>query len=159
LPSCQALSQRLPSGYIRSDLTDFSLVVARVRAWRNNLGGKIPHGKCPRCVLACKPSVEVSAGGLRGIDASDFEFDSDVRIASRVAKSISRFRKDALGPSPPRGLRFPDLTTRSRIPAFPGFCSARSGRKGKRTARATTARIKGRVQKKAHHNWCLRDRR
>jgi hypothetical protein len=83
LPSRQALSPRPPSGYVRSDLTDFSLGIARVRVWRNNRRGKIPHGTCAWCVLACdalacKSSVEVTAGGLGGIDASDFEFDSEL---------------------------------------------------------------------------------
>jgi hypothetical protein len=83
LRSYHALSQRPPSGYVRSDLTGLSLVVARVRAWRNNLRGKIPHGKCPRCALACdalacKPSVEVAAGGLGGTDVRDFDFESEL---------------------------------------------------------------------------------
>jgi hypothetical protein len=71
VPSRQALSQMLPSNYIRSDLTDFSLVVGRVRAWRHNLRRKIGHKDCRRCILACDalacmPSVEVTAGGLKG---------------------------------------------------------------------------------------------
>jgi hypothetical protein len=28
--------------------------------------------------LACKPSVEVTAGGLKGINVSDFDFDCDL---------------------------------------------------------------------------------
>jgi hypothetical protein len=63
-------------------LTDFSLVVERVRSWRNNMHGKIGYKDCPRCILACdalacKPSVEMTAGGLKGIDVSDFDFNCD----------------------------------------------------------------------------------
>jgi hypothetical protein len=61
-------------------LTDFSLLVERLRAWRNILRGKIGHRDCPPCIracdaLACKPSIEVTAKGLKGIDVSDFDFD------------------------------------------------------------------------------------
>jgi hypothetical protein len=40
VPSRQGLSQRPPSNYVRSDLTDFSLVIERVRTWRNKSGRK-----------------------------------------------------------------------------------------------------------------------
>jgi hypothetical protein len=43
VPSRQALSQRPPSNCVRSDLTDFSLVVQRIRTRHNNLRGKIGH--------------------------------------------------------------------------------------------------------------------
>jgi hypothetical protein len=64
-------------------LTDFSLLIQRVRTWHNSLHGKIGHKDCPRCILACdalacKPSVEVTAGGLKGLDVSDFDFDCDL---------------------------------------------------------------------------------
>jgi hypothetical protein len=80
VPSRQALSQKPPSGYARSDLTDANLIVERVRAWRSLLRGKIGSKECPRCVLArdalaCKPAVEVTSRGLRGLDDSDFDFD------------------------------------------------------------------------------------
>jgi hypothetical protein len=81
--SRQALSQRSPSNYVRSDLTEFSLVVERVWTWCNNLSGKIGRLNCPRCILACdalacKSSVEVTARGLKDIDVSDFDFDCDL---------------------------------------------------------------------------------
>jgi hypothetical protein len=39
--------------------------------------------ECPQCIracgaLACKPSAEVTAGGLKGIDVSDSDFDCDL---------------------------------------------------------------------------------
>jgi hypothetical protein len=94
LPSRQALSQKPPSGYARSDLTDKDLIVERVRAWRNALQGKIGHKECPRCVLACdalacKPSVEVTSGRLTGIDVSDFEFDDE--LFERILSSSQAF--------------------------------------------------------------------
>jgi hypothetical protein len=76
------LSQRPPSNSVRSDLTDFSLGVERVRIWRNNLHGTISRKDCRRWILtcdalACKLSVEVTAGGLTEIDVSDVHFDCD----------------------------------------------------------------------------------
>jgi hypothetical protein len=90
VPSRQVFSQRHPSNYVRSGLTDFSLVVERVRTWCNNLGGKIGHRDCPRCIpacdtLACKSSVEVAAGGLKGTDVTDFDFDCDLFDFSPLA--------------------------------------------------------------------------
>jgi hypothetical protein len=81
--SRQALSQRFPFNYPRLDLTDFPLVVERVRTWRNNLPRKIAYKDCPRCILACdalacKSSVEMTAGGLKDIDVSDFDFDCEL---------------------------------------------------------------------------------
>jgi hypothetical protein len=81
--SRQTLSQSHPSNYVRSDLTNFSLVVEWVGTWRNNRRGKIHHKDCPRCILACdalacKPSAEVTAGGLKSIDVSDFDFDCNL---------------------------------------------------------------------------------
>jgi hypothetical protein len=83
VPSRQDLSQRPPSNYLRSDLTDFSLVAERVRTWRNNLRGEIGHKDCPRWILACdalacKPNVRKTTGGLKGIDVSDFDFECDL---------------------------------------------------------------------------------
>jgi hypothetical protein len=67
VPSRQALSQKPPFNCVRSDLIDFSLVVERVRALRNNLRGKIGRKDCPQYILACnaltcKSSIEVTAG-------------------------------------------------------------------------------------------------
>jgi hypothetical protein len=58
-------------------------VVERVRTWHNNLRGKIGNKDCPRRILACealacKPSVEVTAGRLKSIDDS-----LDLLLASR----------------------------------------------------------------------------
>jgi hypothetical protein len=83
VPSRQALSQVPPSNYVRPDLTDFLLAVEWVRSWRNNLRGKVHYEDCPGCILACdalacKPSVEVTAGRLKGIDVSDLEIDCDL---------------------------------------------------------------------------------
>jgi hypothetical protein len=83
VPSRQALSQMPPSNYVWSDLANSSLMIERVRTWRNSLRGKIGHKDCPRCILACdalacEPSVEVTAGGLKDIDVSDFDFDCDL---------------------------------------------------------------------------------
>jgi hypothetical protein len=46
-------------------------------------GRKIGHKGCPRCILACdalacQPSVKVTAGGLKDISVSDFDFDGDL---------------------------------------------------------------------------------
>jgi hypothetical protein len=83
VPSRQALSQRPPFNYVWSDLTDFSLMVERVRTWRNNLRRKIDQKDCPPRILACdalacKSSLEVTVGGLEYIDVSDFDFDYDL---------------------------------------------------------------------------------
>jgi hypothetical protein len=83
VPSRHALSQKIPFNNVRSDLTDFSLVVERVRTWHSNLRGEIGHKDRARCTLArdalaCKPSAEVTTGGLKGIDVSDFDFDCDL---------------------------------------------------------------------------------
>jgi hypothetical protein len=75
--SRQTLSQTPPSNSLQSDLTDFPLAIERVRTWRNNPRGKIGHKDCPRCILACKPSIIVIAGGLKSIDVSDFDFACD----------------------------------------------------------------------------------
>jgi hypothetical protein len=83
LPSRQALAHKPPSMYARSDLTDFRLVAQRVRAWRQSHRRQIRSQDHPRCILACdalacKPSAEVTARGLKGLDASDFDFDSEL---------------------------------------------------------------------------------
>jgi hypothetical protein len=48
-----------------------------------------------RCILACdalacNPSVKVTAGGLKGIDVNDFDFDCD------LATHLSPLAKDSL---------------------------------------------------------------
>jgi hypothetical protein len=49
----QSLYLKLPDGWARSDLTDLSLVLERVRRWCSSLTGKIPSTDYPGCILAC----------------------------------------------------------------------------------------------------------
>jgi hypothetical protein len=97
LPSRQSLCRNPPVGYERSDLTELSLVLDRVRKWRASLGEAVRSTDCPRCILACdalvcKPNVEVTADALSGLDARDFDLDGDLlESLTSSAKTFQEF--------------------------------------------------------------------
>jgi hypothetical protein len=97
LPSRQSLCRKPPERYERSDLTDFDLVIDRVRKWRSGIAGKLSTSTtCPRCILACdalgfKPSVEVTPDGVTGLDVNDFDFNYD--LLESLTSSAESFRE------------------------------------------------------------------
>jgi hypothetical protein len=95
IPSRQSLATKPPDGYARYDLTDIDLVLDLVRARCNGLEG-FPSQACPRCILVCdalvcKPAVEVILDGLPGLDARDFDMDTD--LLKRLTSSRKKFQE------------------------------------------------------------------
>jgi hypothetical protein len=83
VPSRQSLYLKPPAGYIRSDLTDSSLVADRIGAWRRKCAEHLRCTDYSKCILACdalacKPSVEVTRDALSGLDSSDFDRGCDL---------------------------------------------------------------------------------
>jgi hypothetical protein len=95
IPYRKNLPAKPPDGGARSDLTDIDMLLERVRAWRKGLEG-LSNQACPRCILACnalacKSAVEATHDGLSGLDARDFDMDTD--LLERLTSSRTEFQE------------------------------------------------------------------